>query len=77
MKPVEPIFVVDLFEPMLGRLLQLLRQLSEQQWRSATPCEGWRLFTKGIAKEQAREKARIQGNEALASTLFEAVAIIA
>ncbi len=41
MKPVEPIFVVDLFEPMLGHLLQLLRQLSEQQWRSATPCEGW------------------------------------
>ena len=41
MKPVEPIFVVDLFEPMLDRLLQLLRQLSVQEWNSATPCEGW------------------------------------
>jgi hypothetical protein len=37
MKPVEPIFVVDLFEPMLKRLLQLLRQLSEQEWYLATP----------------------------------------
>jgi len=41
MKPVEPIVVVDLFEPMLDRLLQLLRQLSEQEWRNATPCKGW------------------------------------
>lgn len=41
MRSVEPLFVVDLFEPMLDRLLQLLHQLSEQEWRSATPCEGW------------------------------------
>ncbi len=41
MKPVEPIVVVHLFEPMLDRLPRLLRQLSEQEWRSATPCEGW------------------------------------
>jgi uncharacterized protein (TIGR03083 family) len=41
MKPVEPIIVVDLFEPMLDSLLQLLRQLSDQEWSSATPCEGW------------------------------------
>lgn len=41
MKPVEPIIVVDLFEPMLNRLLQLLRQLSELEWSMDTPCEGW------------------------------------
>lgn len=41
MKLVEPILVVDLFEPMLDRLLQLLRHLSEQQWKSPTPCPGW------------------------------------
>src|SRR6266704_5176776 len=41
MKPVEPIMVVDLFEPMLNRLLELLRQLSEEEWYFATPCEGW------------------------------------
>jgi uncharacterized protein (TIGR03083 family) len=41
MKPVVPIVVVDLFEPMLDRLLQLLRRLSEQEWGSATPCEEW------------------------------------
>ena len=41
MKPVGPIIVVDLFEPTLERLLQLLRQLSEQEWSLATPCEGW------------------------------------
>jgi uncharacterized protein (TIGR03083 family) len=41
MKPVEPIFVNDLFEPLLNRLLQLLRQLSEQEWSQPTPCEGW------------------------------------
>lgn len=41
MQPVEPIIVVDLFEPMLERLLQLLRGLTAQQWSYATPCEGW------------------------------------
>jgi uncharacterized protein (TIGR03083 family) len=41
MKPVESIFAVDLFEPMLDRLLLLLRQLSVQEWNSATPCPGW------------------------------------
>lgn len=41
MQPVGPIFVNDLFEPLLERLLHLLRSLSEQEWGSATPCAGW------------------------------------
>lgn len=41
MKPVEPVYVTDLFEPMLDQLLQLLRQLSEREWNLATPCAGW------------------------------------
>jgi uncharacterized protein (TIGR03083 family) len=41
MKPLEPVLVVDLFEPMLASLLRLLRQLSEREWSLATPCEGW------------------------------------
>lgn len=41
MQPLEPVDVVDLFEPMLNRLLELLRQLSEEEWYRATPCEGW------------------------------------
>lgn len=41
MKPVAPIFVNELFEPLLDRLLSMLRQLSEDEWRSDTPCAGW------------------------------------
>jgi uncharacterized protein (TIGR03083 family) len=41
MKPVEPIIVMDLFEPMLEHLLDLLSRLSEQEWNRATPCQGW------------------------------------
>lgn len=41
MKPVEPIIVIDLFEPTLEHLLRLLRQLSEREWGLATPCAGW------------------------------------
>ncbi|GHO88808.1 maleylpyruvate isomerase family mycothiol-dependent enzyme [Dictyobacter formicarum] len=41
MQPVEPIIVVDLFEPLLDRLLLLLRQLSAVEWQRPTPCEGW------------------------------------
>jgi Mycothiol maleylpyruvate isomerase N-terminal domain len=41
METVESILIVDLFEPMLNRLLELLKQLSEEKWRLATPCEGW------------------------------------
>jgi uncharacterized protein (TIGR03083 family) len=37
----------------------------------------WKLFTKGIAKDKAKEHARVQGDETLAATLFDAVAIIA
>ncbi|GLV55492.1 hypothetical protein KDH_23360 [Dictyobacter sp. S3.2.2.5] len=41
MKPVEPVITVDLFEPLLDRLLQLLRQLSPEEWQRPTACEGW------------------------------------
>ncbi|MBA2678675.1 MAG: maleylpyruvate isomerase family mycothiol-dependent enzyme [Ktedonobacteraceae bacterium] len=41
MKPVGPIIVTDLFEPVLERLLQLLHQLPEKDWSLPTPCEGW------------------------------------
>lgn len=37
----------------------------------------WKLFTKGIAKDKAKENANIQGDETLAATVFDAVAIIA
>ena len=41
MKPVEPVHVTDLFEPMLDQLLQLLRLLSEREWSLTTSCTGW------------------------------------
>jgi hypothetical protein len=37
----------------------------------------WRLFTKGIAREQALSRAALKGNEPLASRVSDAVAIIA
>lgn len=41
MKAVEPIIVVDLFEPLLEHLLDLLSGLDEQDWKRETPCAGW------------------------------------
>jgi uncharacterized protein (TIGR03083 family) len=41
MKAIEPTIVIDLFEPLLEHLLNLLSGLSEQDWASATPCPGW------------------------------------
>jgi hypothetical protein len=37
----------------------------------------WRLFTKGVTKEQAMQDASIEGNRAFAQVLFETVAIMA
>jgi uncharacterized protein (TIGR03083 family) len=37
----------------------------------------WRLLTKGIAKDEARQRSHIDGDAALAAPFFEAVAIIA
>ena len=37
----------------------------------------WRLFTKGISKEEARRAARIEGNEALAERALDTVSILA
>jgi hypothetical protein len=37
----------------------------------------WRLFTKGIPPEEAQKRAMIEGNPALAHTLFDIVSIIA
>jgi uncharacterized protein (TIGR03083 family) len=37
----------------------------------------WRLFTKGISKEEARRSARIEGDEALAEQALETVSILA
>jgi uncharacterized protein (TIGR03083 family) len=37
----------------------------------------WRLFTKGMSKEEARRVARIEGNEALAERALDTVSILA
>ena len=37
----------------------------------------WRLFTKGIAKDEARRAARIEGDEALADRALDTVSILA
>jgi uncharacterized protein (TIGR03083 family) len=37
----------------------------------------WRLFTKGISKEKARQTARIAGNRELADRVFDTVSILA
>jgi hypothetical protein len=37
----------------------------------------WRLFTKGIAREEARRRSAIDGDTALAEPLFSMVAIVA
>ena len=37
----------------------------------------WRLFTKGISKEEARQTARIEGDEALAERALDTVSILA
>lgn len=41
MKPVEPIIVVDLFRPLLAKLLGLLGGLSQAKWQAPTVCSGW------------------------------------
>ena len=41
MKPLEPILLVDLFPEERAELLQLLTQLSEDEWQLPTVCEGW------------------------------------
>jgi hypothetical protein len=37
----------------------------------------WRLFTKGIAKEEAERAARIEGDPLLAARVFDTVSILA
>ena len=37
----------------------------------------WRLFTKGIAKDDARQNARVAGDPALAARVFDTVSILA
>jgi uncharacterized protein (TIGR03083 family) len=39
--------------------------------------QAWRLFTKGISKEEARKGARIEGDEALAERALDTVSILA
>jgi hypothetical protein len=37
----------------------------------------WRLFTKGISKEEAFQHATLNGNEMLARKVFDTISIIA
>ena len=37
----------------------------------------WRLFTKGMSKDEAIQYASIEGNESLARKVFDTVSIIA
>ena len=41
------------------------------------PEDAWRLFTKGIDPDEAREKSEIYGNEVLGSGIFNMVSLIA
>ena len=41
MKPLEPIIVSDLFEPVLNSLLDLLSGLSNDDWNKPTVCTRW------------------------------------
>ncbi len=41
MKPIEPIFVTDLFCELHGELLALLKNLSEQDWNRPTAAGAW------------------------------------
>jgi hypothetical protein len=36
----------------------------------------WRLFTRGMSKNQARERVKIQGDQSLGATVLEMVSII-
>jgi len=37
----------------------------------------WRLFTKGLGRDEARKRSEITGDAALAEPLFSTVAIVA
>ena len=41
LKPVEPIIVVDLFPEILGELLTLLSDLTDEEWCRPTACSSW------------------------------------
>ena len=41
MQPVEPVLVVDLFPEERRLLLDLLANLTDEQWRAPTACAGW------------------------------------
>jgi len=41
MKQPEPILVIDLFDPMLDALVQLLSDLPPDEWTQPTVCDGW------------------------------------
>ena len=41
MKPLGPVLTAGLFPELNARLLELLRGLSDEEWRAPTVCEGW------------------------------------
>lgn len=43
MEPLAPTLVVDRFEPLAARLLELLEPLDRRDWDRPTVCSGWRV----------------------------------
>ena len=41
MKPVEPILTVELFPPLSGKLIDVLKRLKYEDWERPTACAGW------------------------------------
>jgi uncharacterized protein (TIGR03083 family) len=41
MKPVEPILTVELFPPLSGKLIGVLKSLEYEDWEKPTACAGW------------------------------------
>lgn len=76
MQPVKPIIVIDLF---LQERKSLFKDVALQPDAVVAMDQEtcWRLFTKGMSKQQAREIATIEGDQKFGEKLLDTIAIIA
>jgi hypothetical protein len=83
-KSLPPIFTTHLFPGLEAKLMESLRSLpadtspAEETISEVTiPQEiAWRIFTKGIAPEEARTRVQIAGDDVVALHILKMISIV-
>ena len=73
-KPLQPIFIAHLSPKLEGKLIELSRSLTPQDWQTQTLAPQWKV--KDVAAHLLDTQVRLKGNAELALHILKMISIV-